>query len=306
MLVNLEIKYLSLNKNCVLFSNKIFDLNFSQQEDCINYWYKNINTPIAPKTIWFKGDFSSGKSTIFMLLRDIKELIINNKPISKFYQFDIVMTFYISGIFIRYEIKKFNNIISDYLFFNTQEIKSDNGISITKSNTPIIYSWFSNIFFISSIYDYNDLYLDDIKKIRSKQKTNDLLSKYRTRFQHSCAYLTKLINQSSFNLRFLQTIDNKIIISTPESMLNKSTWDLLETLKIIEFINNIEEGIIVIDDIELIAKNRFMQLIHDKFVSVKAKTPVQLIAFSNKDICDSYEGRKLFSQAKKVELDYII
>lgn len=65
-----------------------------------------------------------------------------------------------------------------------------------------------------------------------------------------------------------------------------------------------ESHIMLVDDFDLIAKTRFIQYMHSKFMSKKTDgKPRQLIGFSN-GIIKSYEGcRQINRQSKNINLN---
>ena len=214
-----------------------------------------------------------------------------------------------------YHIILKNNKISDSLSSNGIPIKSEgieSDLILSEKNCLPAYLWFSNITFISSIYDNSDECRNKIAQYYLKMNINELLSLFKHRFQHRTGYSVKLESIKSLVIseqfeQFLNTfISSDNILKTPYDKLNQSTIDLLFAISFICFMCKRDNAVIVIDDIDLIAKTRFMSFVHDYFVATTAENPIQLIAFSNTSYYINYENRQLFAQAHKIRLDDLI
>ena len=319
MITNLKINKLSVINGSCIFSDKDFKIssiipNIERSRTRRDYWYKEQNTVIAPKTILFQGGFSSGKTLIYTLLNEIYEIVICGKRKDFSLEFDAEISFYYEHTSFCYHLILKGNRISDSLSSNDIPIKAQNATSdlvLSKETCLPAYLWFNNIIFVPSIYDNSDEYRNKIDQYSCEMNISKLLSSFKHEFQHQTNYSVKLesikplVKSKQFE-QFLNTfISTNNILKTPFDKLNQSTIDLLLSIGFICFICKSKESVIIIDDIDLIAKIRFMSFIHDYFVARIAEKPIQLVAFSSRPHIN-YENRQLFAQAHKIDLDNLI
>ena len=315
MITNLKINHLSFTNGTQIFTNEDFNITsdickIEQNVVLRDYWYQEDGCVIAPKTILFQGSFSSGKTLIYTLLKSVYDIVVFGTQRNKSLEFDIEISFYYSRNKFDYHIisKGFN--ISDSLLCNGEIVQKSEGdnIVLTANSCLPAYTWFKNLIFIPSVYDNYEEYTSQVLKYFYDRDLNNKLSLYRHRFQHQTDYIVKLENimASESNLCSMNTFKSTDdILKTPYSSLNQSTKDLLAGMILVDYINQKENGVLIVDDIDFIAKTRFVTFVNDHFVTNIASTPVQLVAFSN-EIRIDYEKRTLFATAHKIRLDNII
>ena len=315
MITNLKINHLSVVNGSQIFANK--DLNITSnickiEQDVVrrDYWYKEEGCVIAPKTILLHGGFSSGKTLLYTLLKNVYDIVVCGIRKNLSLEFDIEISFYYLKDKFDYRIVSKNCDVSDSLLCNGEIIQKskDDDIVLTRNSCSSAYNWFKSMIFIPSVYDNYEYCVAQIVKNIQYGDVNKTLSLYRQRFQHQTEYIVKIENimasksvMCSMNT-FKSTDD---VLKTPYSSLNQSTKDLLAGMILVDYINQTENGVLIVDDIDFIAKTRFMTFVNDHFVTNPASTPVQLVAFSN-EIRIDYERRTLFATAHKIHLDSII
>ena len=283
MLISFVINDILINNNSWLKDTRLF---FNQQLDPAykKHYYKGR----IPRSIIIQGDFASGKSTLFNILKASKGLIVDGHSwrncFSEYIKLDFEILFLFGKNQYRYHIVISEDNCYEELNFEKNVVDPNKKFQSLISSTTFTeaYEWFNNLYLIPSCYDKQDEFYSAVEKLNSEKSYNDLLSIYRYYLEKRSNGLLKIegsIERTCSFFKFFNSDSN--VYSIPISRLNKSTYDFILSTRLIHFIGELNTGVVFIDDIDFISKGLFLSTINATFATTYASTPIQLIATAN-------------------------
>ena len=261
------------------WGNFIFDpIFFTDMQINTSLWYEYHGEYIAPNVVTLYGDCFSGKTTLFNVLRYLRDIVVDNT--NDFKEADIEVSFFSGESIYKYSIITCNK------GFLCEIIEKNGNITInseshhlssviTRSSSVEIYNWFSSMLFIPSSYD-SDITQKDFHKLNDAIlfKYSDIIYPSFSDWYGIC--YDEVRGCISFSV-------NKHVTNFKICNLPVELRELFALLPLLDFFIRSKSSTLIIDDIDYIAKGLVKLLLQKRFIaSLNSKYRSQLISFSNK------------------------